>query len=93
MQTYYSLIDTIEKSLAPLGLMDGNTAIPKRFLFGGILGGVVVALVKPDSMFENGVARPWSFLSGPNAGNGPKPTSTPWLIGPAVGAIFFGLFV
>jgi hypothetical protein len=93
MEAYYSFIDTTEKVLTPLGLMEGESAVPKRMLAGAVVGGIVVALLKPDSMFENGTPRPWSFTAGSGPTQGPKPTTTPWFIVPALGAIFLGLFV
>lgn len=93
MEAYYNFIDTTEKVLTPLGLMEGQSAVPKRMLAGGVLGGILIALIKPNSMFENGVARPWSFTAGSGPTKGPKPTSTPWFIVPAISAVFLGLFV
>jgi hypothetical protein len=93
MQGYYNFIDVVEKMLTPIGFMEGQTAVPKRMLLGGILGAGVVALIKPTSMFSNGVARPWTFLASAKDEGGIKPTSTPWLIGPFLGAVFLGLFV
>lgn len=92
MQAYYNFIDTTEKVLTPMGFMEGEAAVPKRMLLGGILGATAVVLLKPASMFENGVARPWTFLSAGDE-RGPKPTSTPWFIGPFIGAVFLGMFV
>ena len=93
MESYYKFIDTTEKVLTPLGLMEGEWAIPKRWVFGAIVGTGIVALIKPESMFDNGAARPWSFLAGSEAKSGPKPTATPWLIAPLIGGIFFGMFI
>ncbi len=92
MALWFSLIDKVERTLEPWGLMSGPYAVPARMLFGATLGAAVVVFIKPDSMFEDGVPRPWYFLSSDQK-EGPRPTHTPWLIGPALGAIFFGMFV
>lgn len=89
---WYNMVDKLERTLEPWGLMTGTYAVPMRMLFGATLGAAVVVFLKPNSMFEDGVPRPWFFLSDPKQG-GPRPTHTPWLIGPAIGAVLFGLFV
>ncbi len=93
MESYYKFIETTENVLMPLGLMEGDAAVPKRMLVGAVLGSMLILLIKPSSMFENGVARPWTFLSGSEPTQGPRPTSTPWFIVPGMTAIFLGMFV
>lgn len=91
---WYGIVDTIERVLEPLGLMTGPYAVPLRMLFGAAVGGAIVVFIKPNSMFEDGVPRPWSFLSsGRSNPNEPTPTQTPWLLGPAIGSLFFGVLI
>lgn len=57
-----SIIDATERALDGIGLMTGEAAIPKRFLFGALIGGFLVTYIKPSSMFEAGRPRPWSLM-------------------------------
>ncbi len=91
--TIAPVVDTIEQTLRPLGLMSGENAIPKRMAFGGVLGGMVVSWLKPAAMFSaDGRPRPWKWLDN-TASNGIEPTNTPWFLGPVVGAFFFGVLI
>lgn len=87
-----SIIDTLEKTLMPLGLMEGPNAVPYRMLVGAVIGGLVVTYIKPQSMFQGGMPRPWSFFE-TDPESGIAPTSTPWYIGPVAGAVLLGVFV
>lgn len=80
-----SVIDGAERALDGLGLMTGDMAIPKRFLFGALLGAFLVTYIKPTSMFEAGKAKPWSLMVGPDAAADATPV--PWFMVPiATGA-------
>lgn len=87
------VVDTVEKTLTPLGLMTGEYAIPKRMLFGGVIGGAVVSWIKPPQMFTGGRPRPWSAFQKVADANGLEPTSTPWFLGPIAGAFVFGVLI
>ena len=90
METIVGAVDTLEKTLLPLGLMTGDYAIPKRMLLGAALGGFLVTWVKPTIMFApDGTARPWMFLGG----NGPETTSFPWFFVPIIFAVLLGVFI
>jgi hypothetical protein len=75
-------MNPLEGSLDAIGLMRGDMAPLKRFLFGTAVAYGVVIAIQPQSMFIQGQARPWSLTS-PEA----EATNTPhWLIPVTVGA-------
>jgi hypothetical protein len=82
----------VEDMLAPLGLMEGEYAVPKRMLLGAAVGTLAVQYIEPASMYDRGVERPWAFFDN-DSRNGPQPTWTPWFLGPIVGAVVLGMFV
>lgn len=87
-----SAIDSIEAFLDKFGLMRGEYAIAKRFLFGGLLGAFVISYIKPSSMFQDGIPRPWSMLVSEEDSE-IAPTSFPWFFGAILGSAFLGLFI
>lgn len=88
------VVDTVEKTLTPLGMMTGDYAVPKRMALGGVIGGMVVSWLKPPQMFApNGRPRPWSAFQSVADANGLEPTGTPWFIGPILGALLLGVFI
>jgi hypothetical protein len=92
--TIAPLVNTVEQTLLPLGLMTGTYAVPKRMVFGAVVGGAVVSWLKPGAMFSpDGRMRPWN-VSQPDPGcDGVLPTNTPWWIGPGIGAFLFGVLI
>ena len=86
------LLDKLEAGLDGFGLMRGDFAIPKRLLFGGLLGAFVISYIKPESMFYEGVPRPWSMLVSEEDSEIP-PTTTPWFVVAIGGALILGMFV
>lgn len=96
MEAADKLIGTVEAVLEPLGLMSGDFAIPKRLLFGAVVGGLVVVLLKPSAMFDpEGNARPWGFMlsAEQQKASSTPATSTPWIFGPIFGAFVFGALI
>jgi len=91
MSFYEGLIGNLEKNLDKVGLMTGDNAVKKRFVFGAVLGGILVTYIKPSLMFENGVPREWKIFH--KEGDGITPTWTPWWMVPLLFSMFFGLFV
>lgn len=86
-----SVIDGAERALDGLGLMTGDNAIPKRFLFGALIGAFLVTYIKPSSMFEAGKPKPWSLMVGPdNAGDA---TPVPWFLVPIATGIALSTFI
>lgn len=92
--TIAPLVNTVEQTLVPLGLMTGEYAVPKRMGFGLVLGGMVVSWLKPSPMFSpDGRIRPWTVFQMDPGCDGVLPTNTPWWIGPVVGAFLFGVLI
>lgn len=84
----------VEQTLTPLGLMSGDNAIPKRMFAGALLGGAVITWIKPRWAFtDDGRPKPWSFLEHPGQTCGTEPTSTPWILGPVIGAFVMGVLI
>ena len=83
-----AVIDRFESALDGIGLMRGPMAIPKRLVFGAILGGLVVTYIKPNFMFVDGQPREWSVTSEDD-----DATLFPWWSLPIVGALLFGVFI
>jgi len=87
-------VDTIEATLRPLGMMDGENAIPKRMFAGALLGGAVITWIKPRWAFtDDGRPKPWKVLEMPGQTCGTEPTNTPWMIGPLLGAFVMGVLI
>jgi hypothetical protein len=76
--------DGLERGFDSVGLMSGEGAQAKRFLFGNILGGGAMYALKPGFAFDASGARPWALLE-PNAKN---KTAMPWWM-PGVALGFF----
>lgn len=58
------LLLATEKFFDSLGMMTGEYAIPKRFLFGVIAGGSILFLAQPSFMFtEDGSMKPWNLIT------------------------------
>lgn len=92
MDIWNNIIDTFEAVLAPLGLMTGEYAIPKRMITGALLGSLVVSYIKPDSMYFQGQPRPWTLLT-TDEKYGPPPTNFPWYFAGLAGAFVFGVLI
>lgn len=86
-----SVIDGAERALDGLGLMTGDMAIPKRFLFGALLGAFLVTYIKPSSMFEGGKPKPWSMMVG--ADNAADATPVPWFMVPIATGVMLSTFI
>jgi hypothetical protein len=83
------VIEPVEDILDSFGLMRGSNAPIKRFVITAGLTGLVMWAVKPTWAFQAEEPRPWSFMVGPNAREGPQPTATPWWVVPVgVGMVF-----
>jgi hypothetical protein len=91
MSLYDSFIAGMEKNLDKVGLMTGDNAIKKRFIFGAVLGGILVTYIKPSCMFDNGVPREWKLFH--KEGDGITPTWFPWWTVPLFFSMFFGMLV
>ncbi len=77
------IFENIEGAFDGLGLMRGESAPMKRFLFGSVATTGLLWLAKPESMFgRNGEPRPWVLIS-----DDPDATAVPIYI-PAVMAGF-----
>jgi hypothetical protein len=86
-----SVIDGAERALDGLGLMTGDMAIPKRFLFGALLGAFLVTYIKPSIMFEGGKPKPWSMMVG--ADNAADATPVPWFMVPIATGVMLSTFI
>lgn len=82
------LFQSIEEGLDGLGLMSSDYAELKRFTVGSLLGLFIVTFLKPDSMFINGVPRPWSLIS-----DSEESTSVPYFVVPLITGALLGLFI
>jgi len=91
MSIYSDIVAKVEAPLASIGLMSGENAIQRRFIFGAVLGGLLVTYIKPECMFENGVARP--FKAWTPTDDGIRPTWLPWWSVPVVFSIYFSMFI
>lgn len=82
--------DSIESVYDSLGLMSGEAAQARRFVFGALLGSGIVYLVKPTVCFRaDGTPRPWALLE-PNAAD---KTALPWWMPGAAFGFFSGFMV
>lgn len=87
--TVDKLWDGIEKIYDSIGLMSGDSAPAKRFLFGNLVGSGIVMMIKPSFAYtKNGTARPWA-LTNPQA---QTKTALPWWM-PGVAFGFFSGFM
>ncbi len=91
MDIWYGVVDTTERVLAPLGLMTGEYAIPKRMITGGLVGALIVSYLKPSSMYYHGQPRPWSLLTGDDSSI--PPTNFPWYFASLIGAFILGVLI
>lgn len=79
----------IESGYDAIGLMSGEGAPAKRFVFGNIVGSGLMYLVKPAVAYNaDGTPRPWALTS-PGAAN---KTAMPWWM-PGVAFGFFSGFM
>lgn len=69
----------------------GDMAIPKRFLFGALLGAFLVTYIKPSSMFEGGKPKPWSLMVSPD--NAADATHVPWFMVPIATGVMLSTFI
>jgi hypothetical protein len=88
------MMDAIESTLSNVGL----TTPTRRFIGFGILAGALLYYYKPDSMFFDGYARPWSVTSpyskqAPDDGSSIPPTSLPWWLAAALVGLGAALFL
>lgn len=87
-------MSAIDSTLTSLGLYTPT----RRFVAGTLIAGAILYYVKPDSMFFDGYARPWSWLAGPNTDNNHDgsvipPTSLPWWLAAALVGLGAALFL
>lgn len=69
------LWDGIEGVYDSMGLMTGEAAQARRFVFGALVGGGIMYLMKPTASYNpDGTPRPWA-MSSPNASD---KTALPW---------------
>lgn len=92
MDIWISIIDKVEAVFAPLGLMTGDYAIPKRMITGALIGSLIVSYIKPESMYFQGQPRPWSLLT-TDENAGAPPTNFPWYFAGFIGAFVFGVLI
>lgn len=59
----WGFYDYLEKSFDFLGLMRGDWAILKRFIFGAGIATIAIMWVQPNFAFVGGQFRPWKALS------------------------------
>lgn len=84
----------INQTLESLGLFTPT----RRFIAGALIAGGLLYWIKPDSMFFDGYARPWSWLAGPNSDNSHDgsvipPTALPWWLAAALVGALAALFL
>ena len=84
-------LEWIEGGLDNMGLMRGGAAVPKRMVLGALIGAFIVTNLKPDSMFEDGMARPWNLIASED--DPISPTTTPWWFSALFGALILGVFI
>jgi hypothetical protein len=74
--------------------MEGPLAVPARAAIGAALGWLVIAAIRPEFAYDpvSQEPRPWSSMPELWDGKG-APTSTPWILGPVVGAILLAGFI
>ncbi len=83
------VIGGVEKGFDSIGLMKGQSAPAKRFLFGSLVGGGLVYAAKPGFAFkEDGTPRPWA-ISSPHMDD---KTALPWFL-PGIALGFFSGFM
>jgi hypothetical protein len=85
---------SIDAGLTSLGLYTPT----RRFVAVGLAVGALLYYVKPDSMFFDGYARPWSFLTpfrkeSPDDGSTIPPTTLPWWLAAALAGLMAALFL
>ena len=80
---------TIESGCDNLGLMRGETAPLKRFLFGAVGTTGLLWLAKPEAMFgPDGEPRPWSLIS-----DDPSATNLPVYVPPVITGFVLSTFI
>ena len=85
-----SAYDVIESGYDSLGLLYGESAPARRFVFGALVGSGISYLVKPSYSFDaSGNPRPWA-LSEPNS---PNKTAFPWWLPGAAFGFFSGFMI
>jgi hypothetical protein len=90
MESYIGLVSGFERFFDGLGMMKGNNARSKRFVFGALVGGILVTWLKPASMFsKDGSAKTWAFLADPEE----ESAMVPWWLVPTISGIFSGIFI
>jgi hypothetical protein len=85
------VVDSAERALDGLGLMTGDMAIPKRFLFGSVLGAFIFTYLKPSLMFEASKPKPWSLMVSPD--NAADATPVPWWLASAGVGVLLATFI
>lgn len=85
-----TVLDTVENAYDSIGLMRGEQAPMKRFLFTGGVLYTLVWLAQPRSMFdEAGNARAWSVISPED----PNATTFPHYLVPLIGGFVGGFLI
>ena len=80
----------VEGMFDSIGLMRGDAAPARRLVFGVLVGGAAMYLIKPTVAFrQDGRPRPW-VLSNPDA---PDKTAVPWWLPAAAAGFFCGFLV
>lgn len=85
-----SWYDSLEMIFDGLGLMRGDWAILKRFLFGAGIGTIIVMWVQPHFAFARGQFRPWKVLG--DKEDVPA-TWMPWWAISIIGGLIPALFI
>lgn len=87
-------MESLDAGLTSLGLYTPT----RRFIAVAAVTGAILYYVKPDSMFFDGYARPWSFLSpyrkeDPDDGATIPPTTLPWWLAAGLAGLLAALFL
>ena len=81
--------DGIESAYDSIGLMSGDAAQARRFVFGMLVGSGLMYVLKPTVAYKGcGSPRPWALL----APQDPSKTAVPWWM-PGVAFGFFSGFM
>ena len=80
--------ESIENVYGSIGLMGGDSAPAKRFIFGNLVGSGIMMTVKPSFAYYKGQPRPWALTS---PGSQMK-TALPWWM-PGLAFGFFSGFL
>jgi hypothetical protein len=86
---------SLDAGLVSLGLYTPTRTVHRRRL---AVTGALLYYIKPDSMFFDGYARPWSFMTpyrqeSPDDGATIPPTTLPWWLAAALAGLLAALFL